>query len=205
MGAEASCVLRDKDTRHQGVARLETDELIFRGSDGYRLKVPLASARNVRAIDGTLTLDAPSGALTLELGAKAERWADRIRSPKGLLDKLDLKPAHDVAVLGTFDAAFLKDLRARVNSVTTGRTPKAVHVVFLRTDDAATLGKLAAISKTIARDGAIWVIHPKGKATKVKDTDIFARGKKVGLTATKVVRFSETHTAEKLVIPVAKR
>jgi len=28
---------------------------------------------------------------------------------------------------------------------------------------------------------------------------------KVGLTATKVARFSETHTAEKLVIPVAKR
>ena len=27
----------------------------------------------------------------------------------------------------------------------------------------------------------------------------------LGLTATKVARFSETHTAEKLVIPVAKR
>ena len=44
-----------------------------------------------------------------------------------------------------------------------------------------------------------------GSASKVKDTDIFAAGKTVGLTATKVARFSETHTAEKLVILLAKR
>ena len=35
--------------------------------------------------------------------------------------------------------------------------------------------------------------------------DIFAVARKAGLTATKVARFSETHTAEKLVIPVTKR
>jgi hypothetical protein len=39
----------------------------------------------------------------------------------------------------------------------------------------------------------------------VKDTDVFVEAEKAGLTATKVARFSETHTAEKLVIPVAKR
>jgi hypothetical protein len=78
-------------------------------------------------------------------------------------------------------------------------------VVFLWADAPATLETLASLTKTIARDGAIWVIHPKGSASKVKDTDIFAKAKKAGLTATKVARYSETHTAEKLVIPVAKR
>ena len=37
------------------------------------------------------------------------------------------------------------------------------------------------------------------------ETVIFAAAKPAGLTYTKVVRFSETDTAEKLVIPVAAR
>lgn len=205
MGAEANCALRDKGARHTGRALLETDELIFRGVDGYRVKLPLALLRNVRVVDGELLLDAPSGSLALELGDQAGRWAERIRSPKGLLDKLNLKAEHDVAIIGGSDAGFVKELGARVNSVTVGRAPKASHVVFLWADAPVALKKLASLVKGIARSGAIWVIHPKGAASKVKDTDIFAEAKKVGLTATKVARFSETHTAEKLVIPVAKR
>jgi hypothetical protein len=205
VGAEAACALREKGTRHTGRALLETDELIFRGIDGYRVKLPLASLRNARAQDGDLLLDAPGGEIAIELGANADRWAERIRSPKSLLDKLDLKPSYDVAVIGSSDAAFVKQLGARVRSVTVGRTPKSAHTVFLWSETPAALKKLAPAAKSMARDGAIWVIHQKGKASKLKDTDIFAAAKKVGLTATKVARFSETHTAEKLVIPIAKR
>lgn len=205
MGAEASCALREKGGRHTGRALLETDELIFRGADGYRVKLPLKSLRNVHAMDGDVLLDAPSGPLALELGVNAERWAERIRSPKSLLDKLDLKPSHSVAVLSGADAAFVKALGARVQAVTVGRPPKGVNVVFLWAEAPNALKKLASLSRGIARDGSIWVIHRKGSASRVKDTDIFAAAKTVGLTATKVARFSETHTAEKLVIPLAKR
>ena len=205
MGAEAECVLRENGARHTGRALLETDELIFRGSDGYRVALPLASLRGARASGGDLLLDGSAGPLAIELGDKAESWAQRIRSPKGLLDKLDLKPAHLAAVVGGSDAAFVKQLGERVQSVTVGKAPKGTNVVFLWADAPAALGKLASLTKSIARDGAIWVIHPKGSASQVKDTDIFAKAKKAGLTATKVARFSETHTAEKLVIPVAKR
>jgi DUF3052 family protein len=205
VGAEAACALRDANGRHTGRAQLETDALIFRGSDGFRLTLPLASLRNVRAEQGELRLDSPSGAVALELGDKSERWAERVRSPKGLLDKLDLKPSHAVAVVGGFEAAFAKELGSRVQSVTSGRVPKAVNVVFLLAATPAALAKLPSIVKTMARDGAIWVVHPKGAASRVKDTDIFAAGKKAGLTATKVARFSDTHTAEKLVIPLAQR
>jgi hypothetical protein len=205
VGAEANCVLRENGARHMGRALLETDELIFRGADGYRVKLPLRSLRNPRAAGGDLLIDAPSGALAIELGEKAELWAQRIRSPKGLLDKLDLKPTHTVAIIGGSDTAFVKRLEMRVQSVTPGKTAKGTNVVFLWADAPAALKKLVSIAKSIARDGAVWVIHPKGAASKVKDTDIFAAGKKAGLTATKVARFSETHTAEKLVIPVTKR
>jgi|SRR5437867_7688051 len=205
MGAEASCALREKGTRHMGRALLETDELIFRGADGYRVALPLTSLRNARAVDGELVLDGPVGAVVLELGDKASRWAERIRSPKGLLDKLDLKPSHIVAVVGGDDPAFVKEVGSRVQTVGTGRVAKGTNVVFLWADKPASLKKLASLTRVMARDGAIWVIHPKGAMSKVKDTDIFAEGKRVGLTATKVARFSDTHTAEKLVIRVAKR
>jgi hypothetical protein len=39
----------------------------------------------------------------------------------------------------------------------------------------------------------------------LRDTEIFVEAKRLGLTYTKVARFSQTHTAEKLVIPKAKR
>jgi hypothetical protein len=204
MGAEATCALRESGKRHTGRALLETDEIVFRGDDGYRLAAPLASLTNVRADGGALLLDTPSGAIVLELGAQSERWAERIRNPKTLLDKLDLKPTHRVAVLGFSDAGLVGRLAVRVAGVS-ARLGKGQHVVFLKADAPAALKKLPAIAKSIARDGAIWVVHPKGAAAKLKDTDIFAVAKKAGLTATKVARWSDTHTAEKLVIPVAKR
>ena len=206
MGAEAACALReDAGGRHTGRALLETDELIFRGSDGFRIKLSFKSLRHVHVGGGDLCLDGPEGPITLELGDKATKWAERIRSPKGLLDKLDLKPTHVVAIVGGGDDDFIKQLEARVESVSVGRVPKSANVVFLWADTPAALAKLGTASKSMARDGAIWVVHPKGAASKVKDTDVFAAGKKVGLTATKVARFSDTHTAEKLVIPAAKR
>jgi Protein of unknown function (DUF3052) len=205
VGAEAACALREKGTRHIGRALLETDELIFRGTDGYRIALPLTSLRNARAEDGDLVLAGPAGDVVLELGDKAVRWAERLRSPKGLLDKLDLKPGHAVAVLGGDDNAFVKELGTRAERVSTGRAPKDTNVIFLWADKPAALTKLSTLTRTMARDGAIWVIHPKGALSKVKDVDVFAAAKKSGLAATKVARFSETHTAEKLVIPVAKR
>jgi hypothetical protein len=48
------------------------------------------------------------------------------------------------------------------------------------------------------------VVHPRGVAA-VADTVIFAAAVDAGLTYTKVVRFSEVDTAEKLVIPRASR
>lgn len=206
MGAEAVCALSENGDRHTGRALLETDELIFRGSDGYRVKLPFAALTRIDAVNGKLVLDGPKGAIELELGdEKAKRWAEAIRSPKGLVDKLDLRPHHVVALVGVKDSAFGEELATRVASVTSGRLRKGTNVIFLWADAPAALKRVATIVKSMARDGAIWVIHPKGAASRVKDTDVFAAAKKAGLTATKVARFSETHTAEKLVIPIAKR
>jgi hypothetical protein len=138
------------------------------------------------------------------LGDKAASWAERIRSPKSLVDKLDVKPEHIVSVIALRDEQFMKDLTARAKQVVVGRYAAQSDIVFLGADDPAALARIANAASVITRDGAIWVVHPKG-SDGLRDTDIFAEAKRVGLTYTKVARFSATHTAEKLVIPKAKR
>jgi hypothetical protein len=66
------------------------------------------------------------------------------------------------------------------------------------------LDRIGRAMKAMTDNGAIWVVHRKGPSG-VADTTIFAAAKALGLTYTKVARVSDTHTAEKLVRPVASR
>jgi hypothetical protein len=195
MGLEARCVVRTDGASHQGIALLETDELIVRGP--ARLKIPFASITSVDATGGVLRINHAAGATELELGDAAAKWAERIRSPRSLLDKLGVKPGMSVSLLGDFGADFVRDLSGRVANVSVGRTRKASDLIFLRADDAKPLARLSSVAQSLGPSGAIWVVHPKGKGG-LKDTEIFAAAEAVGFTATKVVRFSETLTGEKL-------
>lgn len=209
MGAEARCQLRVGETIHEGKALLETDELLFRGDKrgterGMRLAIPLGSIRAVSGTNGALRVRFDGGDATFVLGAQAEKWAEKIRSPKSLIDKLDVKPEHTVSVVAVDDAAFIESLRARAANVVVGRLAARSSLIFLGAENAAALSRLEKAAVAMARDGAIWVVHPKGAAG-LRDTEIFAAAKRLGLTYTKVARFSATHTAEKLVIPKAGR
>ena len=197
MGLEAKCVVRVNGAPHPGTALLETDELIVRGP--ARMRIPFTSITSVDASDGVLRVLHAAGEAELELGAAAAKWAEKIRSPRSLLDKLGAKPGMMVSVIGDFDADFVRDLGERVGAVSLADAPrKGSDLVFLLADGRAQLSRLAALASALAPGGAIWVVHPKGKGA-LKDTEIFAAGEAVGLTATKVVRFSETLTGEKLV------
>ena len=205
MGAEAKCQLRLGRELHDGKALLETDEIIFRGVErGVRLKIPLASIESVSADDGELHVRYGGGSAAFLLGDAAPKWAERIRSPRSLIDKLDVKPGHRVSVISLDEADFHAQLRERAGEVVIGTLAKASDIVFL---GASTVRELSLIPKAravIVSNGAIWVVHPKGPGA-LKDTEIFAAATAAELTYTKVARFSATHTAEKLVIPKAKR
>jgi hypothetical protein len=60
------------------------------------------------------------------------------------------------------------------------------------------------IRKTKQKNGAIWIVYPKGQSH-IRESDVMAAGKSAGLTDNKVCRFSETHTALRFVIPRAQR
>jgi len=71
-------------------------------------------------------------------------------------------------------------------------------------DSARELAKLAALERAIRRDGAIWVVWPKGQAH-IKEDMVRAAALARGLVDVKVCAFSATLSALKLVIPLAKR
>ena len=203
MGAEAKTTLRLGRQTFSGTAHLETEELRFRGET--RLRIPLASVSGVEVRGGALRVTHAEGLAVFGLGdAAATRWAERIRSPRSLADKLGVKAGMRIAVLGVDDGTILEDLTRRGATLVAGKVPAGTPMVLWRVTTASQLTRLAGIAKRIARDGSIWAVHPRGVPA-VADTVIFAAAKGAGLTYTKVVRFSDTDTAEKLVIPTASR
>jgi len=202
MGAEAKCTATISGKKAVGKALLETDELIFRGED-VRLKIPYKSVSSIDAKDGVLHIAWLSGVASFELGPDAVKWADRIRNPPTRIDKLDVKPGQLVLFVGIRDSTLREEIETR-GAMVLARPIQPVDAIFVAANERADLRRLATVQNFLKRDGAIWVIRPKGSAH-ISENDVMAAGKDVGLVDVKVVRFSETHTAEKFVIPVSKR
>ncbi len=203
MGSELPCTATFNRRRADGKALLETNEIIFR-SDAYRLKIPLTAITKLDARNGALAITWPEGTASLDLGPKAERWADKIRNPKSVLDKLGLKPEHRVSVLDVADADFAAQLEQRVARVSMSKPMKGSDAIFLGAETIDALDRIPKLIPYLDRAGAIWTITPKGKGG-IKDTDILARIRPFGLVDVKVVAFSATHSANKFVIPKAQR
>ena len=204
MGSESSCTLRLNGKWSAGKALLETDALIFRGEDA-RLSIPRASITGLEVNGGELSVTYEGGTAVFVLGPSAARWAEKIRNPRGLLDKLGVKEQSRVAVIGVRDESFLAQLATRTADVTTRAPKKDTELIFLGVERLADLDRLAALRQRLVPAGAIWVVHRKGKEGTIKDVQVFAAAKAAGLVDNKVASFSETHTAEKLVIPLALR
>jgi hypothetical protein len=125
-------------------------------------------------------------------------------STKPLMDKLGVKPESVVNVIGVKDPGFLGLLAERGADVSMGRRRKSADLVIYLAEHPKDLAKLAQLEGDIARDGAIWVVFPRGRP-EIKDVVVIAAGIAAGLVDNKVVRFSETHTALRFVIPLARR
>ncbi len=134
---------------------------------------------------------------------KARR--QEFHSTRSLIDKLGVKPFYRVSVIGVDDDAFWGQLTRRAGDVVKDRLRKDSDVIFFAADSLSELHQLARLKTYLVCNGAIWVVSRKGKAAKIKDVDVIAAAKAAGLVDNKVVSFSETHTALRLVIPVNQR
>jgi hypothetical protein len=202
MGAESKCTLTFGKTRADGKALLETDALIFRGGD-VRLLVPYTQISSVEAKDGALRVRFPDGLAVFAVGDVAAKWAHKILNPPSRLDKLGVKPDQAIIVRDVDDDGFERELTARGARVST-RLAGEADIIFYGAESRPALNKLHALQKNLKRDGAIWVIRPRG-VDAITETDVMKAGKAAGLVDVKVARFSDTHTAEKFVIPIKDR
>jgi hypothetical protein len=132
------------------------------------------------------------------------RPPERDYSHRTLIDKLGVKPGQRVAVLGVEGAEFLKDLAACVPDYSRGERIAGADLIFFSAEALSDLPHLKSLSRSLSKSGAIWVVYPKGQKH-IREIDVISAGKSAGLTDNKVVRFSETHTGLRFVIPFANR
>jgi hypothetical protein len=207
MGYDARCTLRFEGRTLSGTAWLEHKDLVFRGPE--RLVIPLAAITTATAAGTTLKVRFGQKNAEFEIGADAAKWANRITNPPSRLDKLGVKPGQTIALLNVDDKPFAEELRGRGALVTTPRPAAAaklqgVDMIFFGATQTSALDHLKTLRNVIQPAGAIWVVRPKGQTT-ISEASTMAAGKRAGLVDVKVVSFSESHTAEKFVIPVASR
>ena len=124
-------------------------------------------------------------------------------STRALLDKLGVKSGARVSVLGVRDEVFLDQIRSRGADVSS-RPRRDSDLVFVLIDRPEGLPRLKALEGSIKRSGAIWAVFPKGRKD-IREVDLIAAGPAAGLVDNKVVRFSETHTALRFVVPLRRR
>ena len=101
------------------------------------------------------------------------------------------------------DGVLLEELRTRGAHVS--RAARGTFdIIFHPAPDRRALAALPSLVPMMKPAGALWVVRPKGQPS-ITEAETMHAGKAAGLVDVKVVSFSETHTAEKFVIPVARR
>jgi len=202
MGNELSCTARFGKQESAGKALLETSEILFRGE--FRLKIPFSSIQSLKAADGELLVQTAEGLAVFALGDAAAKWREKILHPKSRLEKVGVKPAGRVSLIGSFDEDFLQELAQQTDVVVKGKVGASSEWIFLAVESKKELTQVPRVAKTLKGAAALWIVYPKGRK-EITELDVISAGRKAGLKDVKVVGFSSTQTALKFVIPVARR
>lgn len=204
MGHEVTCGVRVNGQVATARVLLETRELRVRRP--MPMVIPFAAV-SMAEVDGQwLHVRHAAGDAWFDLGpAVAARWADRIRNPRTRLQKIGVRPGQRVAVLGDPDDTLVSEIEGAGASVIR-RLPAggSLDAVFLAVTDRRGLARVPAAAAALADDGALWIVRPKGTPA-ITDAETRAAGRAAALVDVKVVSFSDTRTAEKFVMPVARR
>jgi aryl carrier-like protein len=122
-----------------------------------------------------------------------------------LLDKLGVRPDSRVALVRIRYESFRAELATRTADSSVGRLRPDSDLIFLGADSVDELGELHELRAKLKPNGAIWVVSRKGKEATLRDVDVIEAARSAGLVDNKVVSFSPTHTALRLVIPRSLR
>jgi hypothetical protein len=125
-------------------------------------------------------------------------------SSKPRLLKLGVKPGQRVSVVGVADPALLDELR-RHGADVSARMRRDSDLIFFGARQHEDLERIREVKDYIRKDGAIWVVRAKGKDRAITETDVIRAGLAAGLVDNKIVSFSDTHGAMRLVYRIRDR
>jgi hypothetical protein len=125
-------------------------------------------------------------------------------STRSRIEKLGVKAGTDVLLLGIEkDKGFVKELKTAGAAIRTSGA-KAADMIFAAFSHRDDLRRLPPLVARLKADGILWSLRPKGSKD-LTEAEMMRAGQGAGLVDVKVVSFSAVLTAEKFVIPVAKR
>jgi hypothetical protein len=127
-----------------------------------------------------------------------------VRSKKPRAAKLGVKDGSRVSLIGFRDPGFVRELH-RHGADVSFRLRKGSDLVFVLVErPEEVVDRLRSAEPSIKRAGAVWAVFPKGRRD-IREMDVIAAGPPAGLVDNKVVRFSDTHTALRFVVPLSRR
>lgn len=203
MGLELKTTMRMDGRILEGTAYLETDSLVFRGSDAS-ITVKFGEMHSVESSPGWLEIRSARGLLLFELGAKAEAWAERIKNPKALAEKLGLAEGKKVCAVGKLEDWLKADIAQSGAKLAKSARGKDFDVVFLAVKKKADLEKIPQARELLHDAGSLWVVYPKGTEDP-RERDVLIAGRTLGLTDNKQVKVDDALTAVRFVVPAALR
>jgi hypothetical protein len=139
-----------------------------------------------------------------ELGEQAEKWAHAILHPKSVLEKLGIKLGLKISAVHMPDDKVMKDARKSAAEFSADKPLRDSDVIFYGADTVTDLAKSKKLVPSLARNGALWMVYPKGKK-EITELQVLNSGRDAGMVDIKVVGYSPTHTALKFVCPKHKR
>ncbi len=122
-----------------------------------------------------------------------------------LLDKLGIRPGMRVAVVHLDDPQIRRLIAERTTDLTEDWPEPDTDIILVGAESFEDLSRLGDLAACIRPNGAIWVVSRKGKTATLRDVEVIGAAIASGLVDNKVASFSATHTAARLVIPVALR
>jgi hypothetical protein len=125
-------------------------------------------------------------------------------STRSRVEKLGIKQGVDLLLLGIEDdAVFVDEARGAGAVIRTGGKAQAdmILALFRHRDD---LRRLAPLVARLKAAGVLWTLRPKGSKD-LTEREMMRAGQEAGLVDVKVVSFSDVLTAEKFVVPLARR
>ena len=132
------------------------------------------------------------------------RQPERDYSHRSLLDKLGVKLGQRILILDILDASFLDEVKPFAPDFAERKPAADIDLIFFGAEQKENLKRLAALRKSIVKNGGVWVVYPKGQQH-IREIDVINAAKSAGLVDNKVCSFSNTHTALRCVIPIADR